>query len=263
MIDTRHGIFAVGPHHVAVHASEVQEMFVLPEVRRPPGSPPWQRGLVSMRGTVLPALDLRLRLGLPTAHQELVALEKMLGEREQDHKNWLAELERSLAENRPFGLATDPRRCKFGQWYYAFQTEDPVLRSELARFEEPHARIHALAIEVDRLRQDGRLAEARTLVAEARDGLLVQLVALFESTRATLRGEHKEIGVWTRVGNRRAVLIVDRADAVTELEPFDEGADPVRDGVLRSGLVRSLGRWKGSTQPVLVLDLARLSSLVG
>lgn len=163
MIDTRHGIFGVGPHHVAVHASEVQEMFVLPEVRRPPGCPPWQRGLVSMRGAVLPALDLRLRLG----------------------------------------LATDPRRCKFGQWYYAFQTEDPVLRSELARFEEPHARVHALAIQVAGLREAGRTAEARALVAEARQGLL------------------------------------------------------------KSGLVRSLGRWKGSPQPVLVLDLPRLSSLVG
>jgi len=263
MIDTRHGIFAVGPHHVAVHASEVQEMFVLPDVRRPPGCPPWQRGLVSMRGAVLPALDLRLRLGLPTAHEELMALEKMLGEREQDHRNWLAELERSVAEDRPFGLATDPRRCKFGQWYYAFQTEDPVLRSELARFEEPHARIHALALDVAGLRQAGRAAEARALVAEARQGLLAQLVALFQSTRATLHQEHKEIGVWTKVGSRRAVLIVDRADAVAELEPFQEGDDPVREGVLKSGLVRSLGRWKGSPQPVLVLDLPRLSSLVG
>ncbi len=262
-IDTRHGIFGVGPHHVAVHASEVQEMFVLPEVRRPPGSPPWQRGLVSLRGAVLPALDLRLRLGLPAAHEELLALERMLAEREQDHRDWLAELGRSVEANRPFGLATDPRRCRFGQWYYAFQTEDPVLRSELARFEEPHARIHALALEVERLRQAGRTAEARGLVAEARDGVLAQLIGLFEGARATLRAEHKEIGVWTRVGSRRAVLIVDRADAVAELEPFEAGDDPVREGVLRSGLVRSLGRWKGTPQPVLVLDLARLSSLAG
>lgn len=262
MIDTRHGIFAVGPHRVAVHASEVQEMFVLPDVRRPPGCPPWQRGLVSMRGAVLPALDLRLRLGLPTAREELVALERLLAEREQDHLDWLAELERSVVEGRPFGLATDPRRCKFGQWYYAFRSEDPVLRSELARFEEPHARIHALALEVATLREAGRAGDAHGLIAEARQGLLAQLVAQFERTRATLREEHKEIGVSTRVGHRRAVLIVDRADAVAELEPFAAGDDPLRDGVLRSGLVRSLGRWKGCDQPVLVLDLPRLSSLV-
>ena len=79
MVDTRHGVFGVGPQLVAIHARDLQEMFVLPEVRRPPGCPPWQRGLVSMRGTVLPALDLRLRLGLPTAQAELQALEKMLG----------------------------------------------------------------------------------------------------------------------------------------------------------------------------------------
>ena len=262
MIDTRHGIFGVGPHHVAVHAAEVQEMFVLPEVRRPPGGPPWQRGLVSMRGAVLPALDLRLRFGLPAAHQEVAALEALLAAREQDHLDWLAELGRSVEEDRPFGLATDPRSCKFGQWYHAFRTDDPVLRSELSRFEDPHARIHALALQVEALRVAGRSAEARALVEEARRGLLAQLVALFQGTRVTLRAEHKEIGVWARVGGRGVVLIVDRADAVAELEPFDAGDDPVREGVLRSGLVRALGRWKGSTQPVLVLDLARLSSLV-
>lgn len=258
MIDTRHGIFGVGPHHVAVHASEVQEMFVLPPVRRPPGCPPWQRGLVSLRGAVLPAIDLRVRLGLPTAEDELLAFERMLADREQDHRHWLAELERSVREDRPFGLATDPRRCKFGQWYYAFKTEDPVLRSELGRFEEPHARIHALALEVGALRGAGRAAEAQALVEAARQGLLAELIALFASTRATLRAEHKEIGVWIQAGACRAVLIVDRADAVAELEPFEPGDDPVRDGVLESGLVRSLGRWKGTPQPILVLDLPRL-----
>jgi len=261
VIDSRHGIFGVGSHLVAVHTSQLQEMFVLPVVRRPPGVPDHQRGVVSLRGMVLPAVDLRVCLGFVSAARELDDLVKLLEAREQDHRNWLAELERSLVERRPFGLATDPRKCKFGQWYYAFKTEDPVLRGELARFEAPHATIHELALRVESLKSSERIAEAQELIERARTGLLVELVALFRRARDVLRTQHKEIGVCTQLAGRPAVLIVDRADAVAELEPFEAGADPVRDGVLRPELVSGLARWKGAPQPVLLLDLPRLAAL--
>jgi chemotaxis signal transduction protein len=261
VIDTRHGVFGVGSHLVAVHTSALQEMFVLPEVHRPPGVPAHQRGVVSLRGTVLPAVDLRVCLGFVSAERELDELVRLLEAREQDHRNWLAELERSVAERRPFGLATDPRKCKFGQWYYAFKTEDPVLRGELARFEQPHATIHQLALQVESLKAADRIAEAHELVERTRTGLLAELVQLFQRTRDVLRAQHKEIGVCSRLGDRQVVLIVDRADAVTELEPFEAGADPIRDGVLRTELVSGLARWKGAPQPVLLLDLPKLAAL--
>lgn len=261
MIDSRHGIFGVGSHLVAVHTSQLQEMFVLPVVRRPPGVPDHQRGVVSLRGMVLPAVDLRVCLGFVSAARELDDLVKLLEAREQDHRNWLAELERSLVERRPFGLATDPRKCKFGQWYYAFKTDDAVLRGELARFEQPHAEIHALALEVEALRLRGDRDGAQRVVERGRQLQLAQLVVIFEQARRALAEQQKEVGVLVRLDGRAAVLVVDRAEAVVELEPIEAADDPLAAGSLRVDLVPRLARWRGAAQPVLVLDLERVAAL--
>ncbi len=260
MDDHRHGVFGVGPHLVAVHTRHLQEMFVLPEVRRPPGCAPGQRGVVRLRESVLPALDVRVRLGLTSAGDDLNALVRLLEDREQDHREWLDELQRSVEEARHFALPTDPRLCKFGRWYHTYTTDDAVLRGELRALEEPHAKIHALAAHVEELQRDGRQAEALRILAAARNGLLQELVALFARTRGAMRAQHREIGVCARVAGTTAVLVVDRAEAVAELEPIAEAEDPVASGVLRPELIGALARWKGSSRPVLVLDLDRLGA---
>lgn len=260
MSDQRHGVFAVGPHLVAVPAGRIQEMFVLADVRKPPGIPPHQRGVARLRGAVLPAVDLRVCLGHPSAEAELMGLLQLLRDREQDHRAWLAELEASVREARPFALATDPRLCRFGKWYYAFRTDDAVLRAELARFEQPHAEIHALAVEVAGLLAAGR-GEACAGVLERGRTKLGELVGIFERTRQVLVEQQREVGVTVQLGGRAAVLVVDRAEAVAELEAIDAADDPLTSGSIPVELVSRLARWKGASQPVLVLDLDRVAAL--
>ena len=70
----------------------------------------------------------------------------MLKEREKDHRNWLSELESSVKENRPFTLATDHHKCKFGQWYDSYVPKSYEESEFLKKFEMPHKRIHEVAI---------------------------------------------------------------------------------------------------------------------
>jgi len=259
--DARHGIYGVGPHLLAIPAEQVLEMFVLPEVRRPPGVPAWQRGVTLLRGSALPAIDLRVCLGLESSEHELEVFLEEMRAREEDHRAWLAELEASTREERPFKLATDPRQCKFGRWYYSFKTDDAVVRGALGAFEAPHAAIHALAGKVTALRTEGRQADALELLEASRTGLLAELIGIFAQTIRVVRQQHREVGAVVRLGRREVVLIVDRADAVAELEAIEAGDDPLRDGSLRVELVSRLARWRGSPQPVLVLDLERLANL--
>ena len=261
MSETRHGIFGVGTHLLAIPAEQVLEMFVLPEVRRPPGVPEWQRGVTLLRGSALPAIDLRVCLGLESSEHELEAFLEEMRAREADHRAWLAELVASTREGRSFGLATDPRLCKFGRWYYAFKTENAVVRGALGAFEAPHAAIHGLAGKVATLRAEGRQADALELLEAARTGLLAELIEIFARTSRVMRDQHKEVGAVVRLGSREVVVVVDRADAVAELEPIDPADDPLRDGSLRVALVSRLARWRGAPQPVLVLDLERLAAM--
>ena len=79
--------------------------------------PPEIRGVINLRGKVMQLIDLRVKLGLPSAKAEFDELIQLLHDREQDHHNWLTELEACVRERRPFKMAKDPHACKFGLWY--------------------------------------------------------------------------------------------------------------------------------------------------
>ncbi len=103
-----------------IEIEHVREMFEIPKLTAMPRVPEFVRGVVNLRGRVLPVLDLRMKLGMPRLSDEHEALFQMLKDREQDHKNWIAELESSVEERRPFKLQTDPHLCAFGKWYDMF-----------------------------------------------------------------------------------------------------------------------------------------------
>ncbi len=258
---SRFGVFGVGPYLVGVPVAQLEEMFVLPEIRRPPGLPPHLRGLATMRGSTLRAVDLRICLGLESASTELESVLALCADREQDHREWLTELEASARENRPFQLERDPRKCKLGRWYYSLKPEDAVLRSELATVEQAHAATHALAGQVEALTANGRQQEALGLIERARQGLLEELGRRFDQVRRALRAQQHEIGVKTAVHGQRTVLIVDRAEAVADLERISDADDPLVSGEMRADLVCRMARWSGASAPVMLLDLERIVAL--
>jgi hypothetical protein len=233
MGDGRFGVFGIGPTLVGLPAAEVQEIFVLPKPHPMPRQSACHRGIISLRGDVMPALDLRICFGMEPAEVELDAMLNLLLERERDHVNWLNTLEQSVKNGVPFTLAKDPHQCAFGRWYYAFHSEDAVLRSGLAAFEVPHAEIHAVADQIDLLRAEGKHAECLLLLERTRAGRLAELVRLFQSLRVVVREQHREIGVRVHLFGRPASLVADRAEAVAAVDVLAQEQDPTASGALK------------------------------
>lgn len=50
----------------ALEVSQVQEVLELQEITHIPGMPGYMRGVINIRGRVVPVVDLRVKLGLPT-----------------------------------------------------------------------------------------------------------------------------------------------------------------------------------------------------
>ncbi len=92
-----------------VPTSNVRELVSRPEVGPVPGTPPHMRGVMNLRGRIIPVVDLRQRLGMTSATDETERF-CVVDQRRQDHVKWLAELESSVREDREFKLATDPHR---------------------------------------------------------------------------------------------------------------------------------------------------------
>ena len=138
---------------LGIPAACVQSMVLMPPVTVLPSRPPALRGVINLRGQVIPLLDLRLQLAMPSYPQEMDELAQLLQAREQDHIHWLAELQASVKERRPFTLARDPHQCKFGKWYDTYRplNQSVAVLSVWRCFDRPHRRIHAIADTVCRL----------------------------------------------------------------------------------------------------------------
>lgn len=57
-------VFSLGGHPHAVETERVQEVVRMVALAPVPGAPDWVAGLVNLRGTPVPVIDLRLRLGI-------------------------------------------------------------------------------------------------------------------------------------------------------------------------------------------------------
>jgi chemotaxis signal transduction protein len=225
-------LFRLGPQVYAFPATAVSEMLSLTEIHAVPNGVPCMRGVINLRGSVLPVLDLRLRLGMPSASADLDELIRIFDAREQDHRNWIAELDASVNERRPFGLTTDPAQCAFGRWYSGLKTDDLVLQAQLRRIDRPHREIHRRGAEALALERAGDFDGARTIAREIREHALKETLALMEDAKQALRDAHREIAVVVQTNTGRVAVIVDGVDAVEMLREHDAADD--RQAVLAS-----------------------------
>jgi purine-binding chemotaxis protein CheW len=72
-------IFKLGDEQFAIPVARVREVLDLTEITRVPTAPPYMRGVVNVRGSAIPVVDLRSKFGLPgtadTVNTRIVVLE--------------------------------------------------------------------------------------------------------------------------------------------------------------------------------------------
>jgi chemotaxis signal transduction protein len=251
-------IVSVQGLQMAVSARHVREITRTPRWHAVPNAPRFVRGVVNLRGRVLPLVDLRVRLGLPSALEEVEAMIAMLEERERDHILWLRELQRAVDEGRPFTLPRDPTQCAFGQWYYSYKPEDIGFASVMCRLDLPHRRVHSMAEAVLQHAERGEQNQARELIRRTEQGDLSTVIRLFEEARTAFRDSQKEVAVVLTDGRRQVSVTVDR---VVSVEPIDEDTmtdAPAAMGGVESGLGRRMAHRANGQGIVMLLDAEAL-----
>jgi purine-binding chemotaxis protein CheW len=239
----------------ALPTQEVRELVMKPEVTCVPDSPPFVRGVMNIRGRMLPLVDLRLRVGMKAASEEAASFCALMEQRRQDHVNWLNELEASVREQRDFKLATDPHRCAFGRWYDSYTAENIWIGALLRRFADPHRQIHAVASNVIALSSKGDSASANVLIEQTRRGVLSKMIRLFASLQELIQESSQEIAVVLETGSRSFAVSVDEAAEVTKFDPEKLGELPL---ISSNGVASQFGI-RGKDEPlVLMLSTAQL-----
>ena len=85
-------IVQLNQQNFGISTQFLRELTVMPAIVPMPATPDYVRGLINLRGDVLPLLDLRRRLGFKALAQETREFHDLLAAREQDHRRWLDEL---------------------------------------------------------------------------------------------------------------------------------------------------------------------------
>lgn len=243
-------IFSLKNERYAVPTTHVQTMVAMPDVVKVPKAPAHVRGVINLRGQTSPLIDLRLRLGMDSALDTINDQIAMLREREQDHRNWLAELELSVHEGRQFTLATDCHKCKFGQWYDSYQPKSLTEGQFLKKFALPHQRVHQIAIRVEELIEQGHRDQALALIDRTRGNELAEMVLLFQQfIEMTRKQAAKEIAVVLETRGTRTAIAVDSIMTVERLqhnsiEPMPEAtigtSTPLARFIAKSGKDQAL-----------------------
>ena len=247
-------LFQVKDGLYGVSSENVREIVMLPKVVGVPNLPPEIRGVINLRGKVMQLIDLRVKLGLPSAKTELDELIQLLHDREQDHHNWLTELESCVRENRPFKMARDPHACKFGVWYDKYQTDNSLLKMALKKMDKPHQIIHAAAAEALQQAERGDAKGAMEMLAARRKGELSELSKLFEESRRLLQEHHRELAVVLGLGEKRFAISIDVMEAVERIP--EESIEPMSTGMTgqNEALQWRIGKRVKTNQTILLLD---------
>lgn len=219
------------------------------QVTRVPHSPNFISGVINHRGTIIPVVDMRSLLGFEPRSAEAKMLSELFEGLKEDHVAWLNTLQNAITLNVPFTGAINPTQCNFGKWYKTvldgaspiseMAEEDPVLKSLINQFDEPHRAIHALAEKIIELKENGKGDEALAMIAATRETDLALMCKLFDQVHESVSNRLDSMMVITEVGSRKAAIAVDGVSFVVDctdssIEPLPDTADNVE---FLSGLV--------------------------
>jgi purine-binding chemotaxis protein CheW len=246
--------------HLAIPLEAVQEVVSMPRVTAVPQVPPHVRGVINLRGSVVPLIDLRVILGVKSLQEQLVEIDTLLAARLEDHKRWVGELEACVKEGRPFKLARNPHMCAFGKWYDSYRpANDSITFQAFWRsFDRPHQQIHEVADVALALAGQGRKDEAMALIAQKRGAELAVLIGLFSQARGVMGQTSRELAILLRRGAHVIAISVDKVQTVvripsTQIEPLARGQIATE-----SPLLRRVAKAPDSSQVRLVLEVESL-----
>lgn len=190
--------------------------------------------VITFQNNTVQLYDFNRLMGSENHQQEIDRLVSQLDDMEQQHKDWLDALEKSLKENTPFSKALDPNKCAFGIWYKQFETENEELIEVLARFEEPHNRLHNLAkklLEISITDPE----KALNILDEERSQTLTELIQLFHLTKERALYSVRPIILF--VEHNQGKITALRLDNINDIITFDKkvfSRDDSKEGILKN-----------------------------
>ncbi len=235
------------------------------QVTRVPHSPDYISGVINHRGTIIPVIDMRSLLGFEPLSVEAERLTAEFAKMKAGHVDWIKALHDTIAFGTKFTKEIDPTQCALGKWISSvlngnssisqMANNDPILKTIIERFDEPHRRIHGVAEKALAFKELGEIEKAQELIDNARENDIPLLSDLFDQVLSEISSKLESMLVITEIDSSKAAIAVDGVSFVIDcnndsVEPLPETAENTE---FLSGLVhQSDGTY------ILIADLAHI-----
>lgn len=253
-------IFQLAGAYYAINTRHVSEIGRLEQkCTQIPESKPHIRGLITFRGKAIQVLDMRTLLGSETLREETERFGMQLNKGKSDHLLWVKTLEESVANDEQFTLTTDPHKCAFGNWYDGYHSDNPAIAALLKEIEEPHAKLHQTALEIEKCKKDDTEG-VQELLKNARLDYIAKIMKLLDRLIDMNNDSITELMLVLEDEENSLALAVDRVVGVQKVEPY--GDNNVRDS-LETSFAVGVAKTTALEELVLLLDDKALLNNLG
>ena len=220
--------FAIPLEQVLYIEKDVQRNLQVDELEE------FNHGVITFQNNTVQLFDFNKLLGSENYQQMIKSMVLKLDDMEQQHKDWLDELENSLKTNTQFTKALDSNKCEFGQWCNSFKTDNEELTEVLQRFEAPHKKLHGLAKTLLGLNQTDH-EKAMEILSQERLSTLAELVHLFQLTKERALSSVRPIIIFVEHNGGKVTAL--RLDNINDIVTFEQNnfcRDDSAEGILKS-----------------------------
>ncbi|MDY2997901.1 MAG: chemotaxis protein CheW [Faecalimonas sp.] len=176
-------------------------------------------GLIHVRGTMLPVLDLRKLFQMKTVQEEMAEFQDMISLMKKDHIDWVNTLKRCVDTQEEFTLATDPHCCKFGRWYDQYKPTSQVVQHYFGQINEPHIRLHQSALHCFAATDE---AEKQRIIKEEAEKAMEQVLKSLDDAVDAYQKSYHKMCVTISDGVSQIGILVDEIVSTEELNHIQE-----------------------------------------
>ncbi len=167
--------FKVAGEEYAFDIAKVREILRVTEITEVPNVPEYVRGLFTIRNQLMPVLDLRRLLGIPSLVSER---HKVIDAGTERHNSWAESVRHAIESGAHFTGTTDPRKTSFGKWLDEYSTSSIEIETALKGLKRCRAELFDAAhraLETKGTSKEAALSifdkEAQPLLKAANDSL--------------------------------------------------------------------------------------------
>lgn len=258
-------IFKIKNQPFAIKSDDVLTIFqVEQEVIPMPEAPKCVRGIINLRGEIVPLLELRNVLGMQSFQEETKDFEEMLEQRKQDHMKWVQEFEKSVKEGTKFTQTMDPHECKFGKWFYSYTPISQTVAFHLNKIEEPHRLLHETGEEILKCKHQKDESEKEKclneLLRKEVDEYMPTVLQLLEEAKAIFQNSFREMCIVVKDHDSLLGILVDEVVCVEQIAPI--GNEENISNIYKTEIISHIANGANVDGEILVINQEKLMQQV-